>query len=155
MPTDVQKQHQNELKNNRDKLLERKARTRRLIQHGAIAESFIDGSENMTPEVFKIELQRLLSSPSGRRIQNETERRNTMPQRGKELRTSIEVTFAPDLVQCLSREGYARRDLEELAKLINLYPDKLPDGGSIRLRSKADRSIFILISRHGNVLEVV
>lgn len=154
MPTNVQQQHQEELKNNRDKLLARKSRTRRLIQHGAVAEAFIPGSENMTPETFKTELQKLLSPPSGRRIQNETERSNTMPQRGKELRTSNEVIPAPALVQCLAREGYDRRDIEKLVKLILLYPDKLPDGGYIRLRSKKEHSVFILVRRLGSVLEV-
>ena len=154
MPTELQIEHQKELKGNRDKLLDRKSRTRRLIQHGAIAETFIQGSENMTPEAFKTELQKLLATPSGRRIQNETERSNTMPQRGKELRTSNEVIPAPALVQCLAREGYDRRDIEKLVKLILLYPDKLPDGGYIRLRSKKEHSVFILVRRHGNVLEV-
>ena len=67
MPTDLQKQHQDELREKREKLMVRKARTRRLIQHGAIAEAFVSGSEDMEPEKFKEELQRLLS-PTGRWI---------------------------------------------------------------------------------------
>lgn len=34
------------------------------------------------------------------------------------------------------------------------YRPKLPDGGYIRLRSKKEHSVFILVRRHGNVLEV-
>ena len=37
---------------NRDKVKERKARTRRLIERGAIAESMIDGAAKMTNDEF-------------------------------------------------------------------------------------------------------
>ena len=86
MPTESQKKHQDELREKREKLMVRKARTRRLIQHGAIAEAFVSGSENMEPEKFKEELQ-LLISPTGRRIRLGPERSDTT-MCGKELRTS-------------------------------------------------------------------
>jgi len=43
------------------KELERKARTRRLIERGAILESLIDGSESLTNEEIKAILERCLS----------------------------------------------------------------------------------------------
>jgi hypothetical protein len=63
--TKSQLQHQKELEVARERIRNRKKRTRRLIQFGAIAESF-PGSDRLTPEEF----QNLLSSrlsPSGRR----------------------------------------------------------------------------------------
>ena len=40
----------------------RKDRTRRLIEHGAIAESLIDGSETLTNEEFKTVLESALNA---------------------------------------------------------------------------------------------
>lgn len=153
MATDLQKQHQDELREKRDKLMMRKSRTRRLIQHGAIAESFVYGSEDMEPEKFKEELQKLLS-PIGRRIPEGPERSDTT-MCGKELRTSLEVTLSPSLTSCLSREGYSSKDLERLLELIKSHPEKVPDGGTIRVRSKMDNSRMILIKRTKDVLEVI
>lgn len=155
MPTDIQKKHQENLRDNREKLLVRKARTRRLIEHGAIAESFIPESEEMSPEMFKEKLQALLS-PTGRRIRSGPERSdNTNTMCGKELRTSHEVTLSPTLTSCLSCEGYTQRDLEKLLELVKSYPEKVPDGGTIRVRSKMDNSRMILIKRTKDVLEVI
>lgn len=50
--TAEQLKHQEEMKQKRLAIVERKARTRRLIIHGAVAESFIDNSENMSGEEF-------------------------------------------------------------------------------------------------------
>lgn len=153
MPTELQKKHQDELREKRDKLMMRKSRTRRLIQHGAIAEAFVKGSEDMEPEKFKEELQRLIS-PTGRRIQSGPERSDTT-KCGKELRTSHEVTLSLALTSCLSREGYSPKDIARLLELIKSYPEKVPDGGTIRVRSKMDNSRMILIKRIKDVLEVI
>ena len=153
MPTESQKKHQEELREKRDKLMMRKSRTRRLIQHGAIAEAFVQGSEDMEPEKFKEELQRLIS-PTGRRIRSGPERSDTT-MCGKELRTSLEVSLSPALTSCLSREGYSPKDLERLLELIKNHPEKVPDGGTIRVRSKMDNSRMILIKRIKDVLEVI
>ena len=56
--TKSQLQHQKELEVARERIRNRKKRTRRLIQFGAIAESFFPGSDRLTPEEF----QNLLSS---------------------------------------------------------------------------------------------
>lgn len=153
MPTDLQKQHQDELREKRDKLMMRKSRTRRLIQHGAIAEAFVQGSEDMEPETFKEELQKLIS-PTGRRIPKGPERSDTTIC-GKELRTSHEVTLSPALTMCLSREGYSSKDLERLLELTKCNLERVPDGGTIRVRSKVDTSRMIFIKRINDVLEVI
>lgn len=44
---------------NREKEKERKARTRRLIQNGALAEKYLD-CEGLSPEEFEKELQRIV-----------------------------------------------------------------------------------------------
>ena len=67
-----QEKHRQELKENRDKVLERKTRTRRLIKRGAIAEGFVGDAEGMTDEEFYQALRRLCGmnggcSPSGGR----------------------------------------------------------------------------------------
>ena len=49
----LQKKHREQLKEKRDSLARRKARTRRLIEHGAVAESFIEGSDSMSADEFK------------------------------------------------------------------------------------------------------
>lgn len=152
MPTDIQKKHQENLRDNREKLLVRKARTRRLIEHGAIAESFLPESEEMSPEMFKEKLQALFS-PIGRRIQSGPERSDTTEICGKELRTSCEVTLLPALTSCLSREGYSPKDLARLLELVKSYPEKVPEGGSIRVLSKIDNSRMIIIKRMMNILK--
>ena len=59
-----QLQHQKELEAAREHIRNRKKRTRRLIQFGAIAESFFPGSDQLTPEEFQALLASHLS-PSG------------------------------------------------------------------------------------------
>ena len=58
------KQHENKLKllNQKHKEQERKDRTRRLIERGAILESLIDGAETLDNERIKTILQTALSS---------------------------------------------------------------------------------------------
>mgnify|MGYP006939738646 CR=1 FL=1 len=153
MPTELQKQHQEELREKREKLMARKSRTRRLIQHGAIAEAFIQGAEDMEPETFKEALQELLS-PIGRRIPSEPERIDTKGL-GKEMRPSFEGSLSKPLVQCLSREGYSPEDLASLLEQIKRHSEKIQDGGYIRVKSLADPSKIILVKRTDNVLEVV
>lgn len=46
--SELQEKHRRQMADNRDKVKERKARTRRLIERGAIAESMIDGAAKMT-----------------------------------------------------------------------------------------------------------
>lgn len=153
MPTDLQKQHQDELREKREKLMVRKARTRRLIQHGAIAEAFVSESENMEPEKFKEELQRLIS-PIGRRIPEGPERIDTKGL-GLYMRTSEEVTLSSALTSCLSREGYSPEELERLLKMIKNNLEKVPDGGYVRVKSLINPSKIILIKRTGSTLEVM
>lgn len=155
MPTNLQKQHQDELREKRKKLMMRKSRTRRLIQHGAVAESFVKGSEDMSPETFKEELQRLIS-PIGRRIPEGPERSDTTNTMcGKELRTSPEVTLSQALMLCLAREGYSPEDLEKLLEIVKKHLGKVPDGGYVRVKSLIDSSKIILIKRNDRVLEVM
>ena len=47
--SELQEKHRRQMADNRDKV---KARTRRLIERGAIAESMIDGAEKMTNDEF-------------------------------------------------------------------------------------------------------
>lgn len=154
MPTDLQKQHQDELREKREKLMVRKARTRRLIQHGAIAEAFVSGSEDMEPEKFKEELQRLLS-PTGRRIPEGPERIDTKSGLGKEMRPCRELAITNPLAQCLFCEGYSPKELERLLEMIKKYLEKVPDGGYVRVKSLVDSSKIIMIRRNGNKLEVM
>ena len=58
------KQHENKLKllNQRQKEQERRDRTKRLIERGAIVESLIDGAETLDNERIKTILQTALSS---------------------------------------------------------------------------------------------
>ena len=51
-----QAKHRAQLAENRAKLQEKKNRTRRLIQHGAIAESMIPGAESMNEAEFEFAL---------------------------------------------------------------------------------------------------
>ena len=48
----LQEQHRGQLRKKRERIEERKKRTRRLIQRGAMAESFIDGAPEMTDDEF-------------------------------------------------------------------------------------------------------
>jgi hypothetical protein len=82
--TEEQKRHQEELKANRDKADKRKRRTRRLIEHGAVAESFVSGSEDMTGEEFKQALAQKIS-PTGRRDYPDTDRAEKNAQTKKKL----------------------------------------------------------------------
>lgn len=50
--SELQEKHRKQMADNRDKVKERKARTRRLIERGAIAESLIDGAKTMTNDEF-------------------------------------------------------------------------------------------------------
>lgn len=50
--SELQEKHRRQMMDNRDKVRERKARTRRLIERGAIAESMIDGADKMTNDEF-------------------------------------------------------------------------------------------------------
>lgn len=50
--SELQEKHRRQMADNRDKVKERKARTRRLIERGAIAESMITGASEMTNEEF-------------------------------------------------------------------------------------------------------
>lgn len=50
--SELQEKHRKQMADNRDKVKERKARTRRLIERGAIAESIIDGAKTMTNDEF-------------------------------------------------------------------------------------------------------
>lgn len=50
--SELQEKHRRQMVDNRDKVKERKARTRRLIERGAIAESLIDGAKTMTNDEF-------------------------------------------------------------------------------------------------------
>ena len=61
MYTEQQLQHQNELKSAREREERRKKRTQRLIQHGAIAESFVPGSDRMDENVFRGTLAMMIS----------------------------------------------------------------------------------------------
>ena len=85
--TEKQLQHQRELSENREKAQAEKKRNHRLIVHGAIAESFIPGSEEMDQDEFEQALASLLS-PSGRRNSpvEESEEQSAKPSVLKELR---------------------------------------------------------------------
>jgi len=52
----------------KQKAEERKARTKRLIERGAILESLIDGAENLTNEQVKIFLEKTVANDFGRRM---------------------------------------------------------------------------------------
>ena len=51
--TELQLKHQQQMKEQREKVKERKARTHRLIVRGAISEKAIEGAEEMTDEEFQ------------------------------------------------------------------------------------------------------
>lgn len=84
--TEKQLQHQRELRKNREKAQAEKKRNHRLIVHGAVAEGFIPGSEEMDRGEFEKALAALLS-PSGRRNSpiEESEEPKEKPQKLEEL----------------------------------------------------------------------
>lgn len=51
--TELQLKHQQQMKEKREAIKQRKERTHRLIVHGAIAEQFITNAEAMSDEEFK------------------------------------------------------------------------------------------------------
>ncbi len=51
--TELQKKHQEQMKERREAIKQRKARTHRLIVRGAIAEKVIPNAESMTDEQFQ------------------------------------------------------------------------------------------------------
>jgi hypothetical protein len=59
----------------KSKVQERKARTKRLIEHGAIVESLIPGADEMTGEQFKSFLEKVLPSVQSRRYPETAARR--------------------------------------------------------------------------------
>lgn len=54
--TELQKKHREQMKEKRDTIRARKARTHRLIVRGAIAEKVIPNAESMTDEQFQVAL---------------------------------------------------------------------------------------------------
>jgi len=62
--TDLQLLHQQQMKEKREAIKRRKARTHRLIVRGAIAENAIEGSEDMTDEQFQNALFQLVGRGS-------------------------------------------------------------------------------------------
>ena len=59
----LQAKHRQEEAEARNRVRERKARTRRLIEKGAVLESVAPWCMDMTPEQIKMELQRRLETP--------------------------------------------------------------------------------------------
>lgn len=59
----LQVKHRQEEAEARNRVRERKARTRRLIEKGAVLESVAPWCMDMTPEQIKMELQRRLETP--------------------------------------------------------------------------------------------
>jgi secreted Zn-dependent insulinase-like peptidase len=59
----------------KSKLHERKARTRRLIERGAIVESLINGADALTNEQFKSFMEKILITDQARRVVAETKSR--------------------------------------------------------------------------------
>ena len=55
-----QARHREQMKANRDKLKERKARTHRLIVRGGMVESMISGADSMSDEEFRAVLYALI-----------------------------------------------------------------------------------------------
>ena len=59
----LQAKHRQEEAEARNRVKERKARTRKLIEKGAVLESVAPWCMDMTPEQVKMELQRRLGTP--------------------------------------------------------------------------------------------
>lgn len=68
MPTQEQLLHQQQLRRAREDINSRRNRTHRLCVHGAVAESFVPGSEDMDGDTFRSALENMIS-PQGRRMQ--------------------------------------------------------------------------------------
>ncbi|SEK65256.1 Protein of unknown function [Butyrivibrio sp. ob235] len=64
----LQEKHRTALQRNRDKVMERKRRTRRLIIRGAISETalskIVDNADQLTDEEFKVALEAALNPKS-------------------------------------------------------------------------------------------
>ena len=58
--TEEQKKHQEEMRANREKVIKRKERTRRLIIRGAIAEKMIPDAEALSNSEFQEKLYQML-----------------------------------------------------------------------------------------------
>ncbi len=58
----LQELHRRQMKENRDKTLARKQRTRRLITRGAFVESMFSNAESMTDEEFQIALRSIFNA---------------------------------------------------------------------------------------------
>ena len=68
-----QLENRNKILLNRDADAQRKARTRRLIEHGAVQESVIPIAKEMTGEEVKVLLIQLVSLPGAEQITRRTE----------------------------------------------------------------------------------
>ena len=71
-----QLENRNKILLNRDADAQRKARTRRLIEHGAVLESVIPITKDMTGEEVKALLLKLVSLPDANPIIRRTEQEN-------------------------------------------------------------------------------
>lgn len=71
-----QLENRNKILLNRDADAQRKARTRRLIEHGAVLESVIPIAKDMTGEEVKMLLTQLVSLPGAEQITRRTEQEN-------------------------------------------------------------------------------
>jgi hypothetical protein len=60
----------------KDRERERKARTKRLIERGAIVESVIGGTDELTSDGFKTFMEKIATTPEARRALEETRRQN-------------------------------------------------------------------------------
>lgn len=58
--TELQLKHQEQLREKREAIKQRKARTRRLIVRGAMVEAMIPGADSMTDEEFQVMLLKAL-----------------------------------------------------------------------------------------------
>ena len=86
-----------QLENERKRLLnlqkqtERKARTKRLIERGAILESFIPGADTFTNDQVKIFLEKLIQREAAPEKAPWMTRRNEAPVNGKDMDTTRET----------------------------------------------------------------
>ena len=93
--TEIQKKHREQMKENREKIKQRKVRTHRLIVRGAIAEKLVPNAESMTDEEFGQYLYRALSPVKG--VSNEPSR----PQEplGREPEKKLKRIYGAETVQ--------------------------------------------------------
>lgn len=75
-----QLENRNKILLNRDADAQRKARTRRLIEHGAVLESVIPVAKDMNGEEVKAMLAQLVSLPGAEQITRRTEPANAVEQ---------------------------------------------------------------------------